>query len=88
MSEIELEVIPGAGEDMIRDVVMLLLKKEVITCEELNACQKQSSSFNGCLSKSVEGYMHAKLLTDDEAKARRSRRPDDFTKTMTVGYNG
>jgi len=51
--DIELEVLPRFSEAMIKDIVLLLLKKGVISVEELNACQKECSGM-------PTNYMHAK----------------------------
>lgn len=51
--DIKLEVLPCFSEAMIKDVVLLLLKKGVITIEELNTCQKECSGM-------PTNYMHAK----------------------------
>lgn len=41
--DINLEVLPCFSEAMIKDITLLLLKKGVITIDELNACQKECS---------------------------------------------
>jgi hypothetical protein len=52
-NNIELEVLPCHSEAMLKDLVLLLLKKEIITVDELNACQKECS-------KTRINYMNAK----------------------------
>ena len=39
---IELEVLPCFDDKFIKDLTLLLLKKGVISCEELNNCQNSN----------------------------------------------
>jgi hypothetical protein len=43
MKNIKLEMLPDSEVSLIKDLTLLLLKKGIITCEELNDCQGKSS---------------------------------------------
>ena len=56
---IDLEILPCMEGKAIKDLMILLIKKEIITCEELNKCQ------NSCAKHEIN-YLHAKEIDPAE----------------------
>lgn len=56
MKNIKLEMLPDSEVSLIKDLTLLLLKKGIITCEELNDCQGKSSDLLPSESQLIEGW--------------------------------
>lgn len=61
MKNIKLEILPGSEPNLIRDLTLLLLKKGIITCEELNDCQGKSSDLLPSEAHLVESWSSSNM---------------------------